>query len=274
MTHQPLAPPSAGPPPESYERFFVPAIALPVAKSLIRTAALRPGERVLDVGCGTGVVARLAAEQVGRDGTAAGLDAHPGMLSVARAVTPAELGVEWHEAPAEAMPLPDGAFDVVLCQMTLQLVSDRGRALREMRRVLADGGRLVLNAPGPASPPFEIFAEAMARHLGAQAGGFVRAVFSLHDEAELRGLLEEAGFADPRTSAEIHDLLVPPPSDFLRQYVWSTPLAAMVGDASEEVRAALERDVVGAWQQFAEGAAMRLRQRVVTATGTARTPAR
>lgn len=260
-----LAPPSAAAPPENYEHYFVPAIGLPIARSLIRAAALRPGERVLDVGCGTGVVARLAAAQVGSVGSVAGLDPNPGMLAVAAAVTPSNLGIEWHQAGAESMPLPDRSFDVVLCQMALQFVPDRGQALAEMRRVLADLGRIALNVPGPAAPPFEILADAMARHLGDQAAGFVRTVFSLHDEAELQALLSGAGFRHPVTSAETPELRLPGPADFLRQYVWSTPLAAVVAKASEEAREALEREVVAAWQRFGNGGGMRYGQRVVTA---------
>lgn len=266
MSNQPLGPPSAAAPPENYERFFVPVIGLPLARILIRVAALRPGERVLDVGCGTGVVARLAREQVGAGGAIAGLDPNPGMLAVARAVTPPELNIEWHQAGAESIPLRDGAFDVVLSQMALQFMPDRGQALREMRRVLADGGRIALNVPGPAGAPFEILTEALARHLGSQAAGFLRTVFALHDEAELEALLRDAGFEDPAAAAETHEVLLPSPSDWLRQYIWSTPLAASVAEASEEARSALERDVVAAWQRFATADGMSYRQRVVTAT--------
>lgn len=137
-----------GSPPENYERYFVPAIGEPVARDLIDRAALRAGERVLDVACGTGIVARLAAEQVGETGTVAGLDVNPGMLAVARSVTPPETSIDWHEASAEDMPLPDDVFDVVLCQMGLQFMADKPAALSEMRRVLAPGGRIILNAPG------------------------------------------------------------------------------------------------------------------------------
>jgi ubiquinone/menaquinone biosynthesis C-methylase UbiE len=219
---------------------------------------------VLDVGCGTGVVARLAAGQVGPGGTVAGLDPNPGMLAVARSVAPPELGIEWHQASAESMPLPDEAFDVVLCQMSLQFMADRPQALREMRRVLAGGGRIALNVPGPAGPPFAILTDAMARHLGDPAAGFIRTVFSLHDEAELAALLREAGFRDPTTIAETGELLLP--GDFLRQYLWSTPLAAAVAGASDETRSALEREVAEAWGQFGEGGGIRYRQRLVTAT--------
>jgi ubiquinone/menaquinone biosynthesis C-methylase UbiE len=118
---------------ENYERFFVPAIGAPVAADLIECAELRPGERVLDVACGTGVVARLAAERVGGTGAVAGLDLNPGMLAVARSVTPSDMVIDWHEASAEAMPLSDESFDVVLCQLGLQFVPDL-RGLLRLRR--------------------------------------------------------------------------------------------------------------------------------------------
>ena len=90
--------------PENYQRFFVPAIGEPLANDLIVSADLKPGENVLDVACGTGVVTRLAAEQVGQSATVAGLDVNPGMLSVARTVTPKEQAIDWYETSAEAMP--------------------------------------------------------------------------------------------------------------------------------------------------------------------------
>lgn len=90
--------------PENYERYFVPAIGAPVADDLIKVAALRKNERVLDVACGTGVVTRLASHSVGSAGTVAGLDVNPGMLAVARTATPPGMTIEWHEASAEDMP--------------------------------------------------------------------------------------------------------------------------------------------------------------------------
>ena len=97
----------AGTTAENYQRFFVPAIGAPLAADLIDIAALRPGELVLDVACGTGVVTRLAAERVGATGIVAGLDLNPGMLVVARSATPSDMAIEWHEGSAESMPLPD-----------------------------------------------------------------------------------------------------------------------------------------------------------------------
>ena len=252
--------------PENYERFFVPAIGRPLANDLIEIAALHAGERVLDVGCGTGVVTRLAAEQVSPGGAVVGVDINPGMLAVARSVTPPDLQIEWYEANAESMPLPDGAFDVVLCQMSLQFIADRLQGLLEMRRVLTAGGRLVLNVPGPAAPMFDILADAMGRHIAPQAQGFVRAVFALNQEAELEKLLKGSGFRQVTVQAETRELSLSAPRDFLWQYVGSTPLAAIVAEADEEERSALEREVVAGWQDFDSGDGMRCRQRVVVAT--------
>lgn len=255
----------AGNPPANYERFFVPAIGAPLAADLIRRAALRPGERVLDVACGTGVVARLASQQVGETGTVTGLDIHPGMLAVASSATPPGMRIDWHEASAEAMPFPDASFDVGLCQMGLQFMPDKHAVLREMRRVLVRGGRLILNVPGPTPRLFTIMGEALARHVGAEAAGFVNHVFSLHEAAEIQNLVSGAGFRDVSVQSDIKALRLPVPQDFLWQYVHSTPLAGAVAQVDDERRGSLERDVVAEWQEFVEDGALMLHVRIVIA---------
>lgn len=255
-----------GNPPANYERFFVPAIARPLATDLVHLAALRPGERVLDVACGTGVVARLASQRVGAIGTVAGLDVNPGMLAVARSATPPGMPIEWHEASAEAMPIPDASFDVVLCQMGLQFMPDKPAALREMRRVLVRGGRLILNVPGPTPRLFTIMGEALARHIGAEAAGFVNHVFSLHDMAEIQNVVSGAGFHDVSVQSDTKPLRLPVPEEFLWQYVHSTPLAGAVAQVDDDRRASLERHVVAKWQEFVNDGALVLQVRIVIAT--------
>ena len=264
MAGQHLSEINGGNPPANYERFFVPAIGAPLASDLIRLAALRPGERVLDVACGTGTVARLASQQVGATGMVAGLDINPGMLAVARSATPA-LPIQWHEASAHAMPLPDASFDVLLCQMGLQFMPDKPAALREMRRVLVPGGRLVLNVPGPTPRLFTIMREALARHIGPEAAGFVNLVFSLHDPAEIQNLLTGAGFHPPSVQSENRSLRLPPPEKFLWQYLLSTPIAPAIAQMDEQRRASLEREVVAQWQDFLEDSALLLHVRVTLA---------
>lgn len=255
-------------PAENYERFFVPAIAAPLAADLVGRASLQTGERVLDVACGTGIVARLAAEEVGAAGAVAGLDINPGMLAVARSIAPQDASIEWHEASAEEMPLPDESIDVVLCQMGLQFAPDRLGALREMRRVLTRSGRLLLNLPGPAAPLFAGLAEALERNIGAEAAGFVRHVFSLYDEADIREMMNAAGFREVNVQSERKTLRLPAAKAFLWQYIRSTPLAGPVGQADDDARAGLERDVLELWEDFEEDGALEGEQPMVI--GTAR----
>src|SRR5262249_44016318 len=117
---------------------------------VVELAHPRPGERILDVACGTGIVARIAAARVGPAGAVGGVDLNPGMLSVARSVmltdSRSAAPIQWHEASADKLPLPAESFDIVYCQLGLQFFADRAAALREMRRVLGPEERLALMA--------------------------------------------------------------------------------------------------------------------------------
>ena len=253
-------------PAENYQRFFVPTIGAPVADDLIAIADLQPGERVLDVACGTGVVTRLAAERVGAAGSVTGLDIISGLLAVARSATPPNVSIDWHEGDAEALPFPDNAFDVVLCQMGLQFVSGKLTALREMRRVLKAGGRAVMSAPGPKPHLFAIMTDALARHLSPQAAAFGDRVFSMHDVDELKELMRSAGFRNVDVEAKPKNLRLPSPADFLWQYIHSTPLAEAAAQAGEAKRAALERDVCAQWQELVVDGFLPLEVGMTTAT--------
>ena len=245
--------------PENYQRYFVPAIGGPFAEDLIADAALRPGERVLDVACGTGVVARLAAERVLPNGTVAALDLNPGMLAVARSVPSTGAAIRWYESSAESIPLPDDAFDVVLCQLGLQFVADKSAALREMRRVLVPGGRVLVSTP-PPNAFFDVLDEAMTRHVGSEAGAFVRMVFSLHDPAILDRLFRDAGFVDVNVRTCAKALRLPSAREFLWQYVHCTPLTGMLASLDADRTAALEREVVDRWAQWSDADGMRYEQ--------------
>lgn len=183
-------------PAETYEDYFVPAMFIPWAASLLRHAAPRPRERVLDIACGTGIVARQVAPLVGTHGQVAALDMSPAMLAVARNLpAPSGASIKWHEGNAMALPFPDGAFDIVLCQHGLQFVPDRVGAVREMRRVLSPGGRalvIVLQAL-ERHPVFEALMGSTARHLSLPLPA-VTIPFSLDDAEELQILFTTAGF--------------------------------------------------------------------------------
>lgn len=251
--------------PENYERYFVPAIAAPLAEDLVDAARIAAGDRVLDVATGTGAVARLASERLGPGGRVTGIDLNPGMIAVARAAAAGD-DIAWHEACADALPFADATYDVVFCQLGVQFFPDRLAALAEMRRVLATGGRVLLNVPGPMPRIFLGLADAVAEHVGDTGAGFVRQVFSLHDPGELEGLLRTAGLDRVSAHRATKTLHLPPAREFLWQYVYSTPLAASVGDLDAERRAALEHDVLAGWHCWPSDP-LTLELGVVTASG-------
>ena len=247
--------------PENYERYFVPAIGKPLAEDLIHLAALQPGERVLDIACGTGIVARLALQKVGSTGAVAGLDVNPGMLATARSINLPGKQIEWFEASAEEIPLSDEMFDVALCQLGLQFMEDKVAALREVQRVLVPEGRLYLNVPGPAGTVFSLFGKAMEHHVSTEAAGFVYQVFSLHDTTELHQLLTRAGFRNVSVEEKYKTLYLP--EDFLWQYVYGTPLAALFSGVGDTTKKALEDEVVEKWQHFTKNGKIIYEQRIV-----------
>jgi SAM-dependent methyltransferase len=230
-----------------YERYLVPAIFAPIAVDFLNIVKPRPGDHVLDVACGTGIVARLAAERAGTTGRVVGLDLLPEMLNQARALPKTDPPVEWENASADKMPFSDEAFTLVLCQQSLPFFPDKPAALREMYRVTAPGGKLGLNVLTDISrtPAMIALAEALARNIGPEPAAFVRAVGSLCDETELRDLVEGAGFHDLAIQTVTEELSFPSPEEFVRQYLVSTPLAAneSVKQADETARAAVVQEV-------------------------------
>ena len=183
-------------PAETYERYMVPPLFAPAADALLQAARPEPGHRVLDVGTGTGIVARRAAAQVAPGGSVVGLDPSLPMLVVARGAGEREgAAIDWREGRAEALPFPDESFDLALSQFALMFFADRAAALREMRRVLAEDGRLACSVfQGIERHPFYVALDAaIARRLGESAVG---AIFALGDVDALRAEVVLAGYRD------------------------------------------------------------------------------
>lgn len=177
---------------EIYEEKFVPAIFGEWAPRTADAGAVGPGDHVLDVACGTGVVARECAGRVGPAGRVAGLDINDGMLAVARRIRPE---VDWRQGDALAIPFDDASFDVVLCQFALMFFPDRFKALGEMWRALKPGGRLAVAVWGPLDEirAYAVFADLADRHAGPAAAEIARSPFVLGDKAEVADIFAAAG---------------------------------------------------------------------------------
>ncbi len=188
---------------EAYEQHMVPGMFLHWAQALVDLAALRPGERVLDVACGTGVGARVAAQALGARGYVAGLDIDAGVVELARRLGAAEgHAIDWHCASALDMPFESGVFDVCLCLQGIQFFPDRVRGLAEMRRVLKRSGCLVASIWGPLECNKGHHAVVQALERGGVDASAARRACSFSNADDIRQAAENAGF----TAIEVRTL--------------------------------------------------------------------
>ncbi len=210
-----------------YEANLVPAAMDPWAADLVAAVGLAPGDGVLDLACGTGIVTRHAAGRVGPGGGLVGVDANPAMLAVAREVTSDLVpAATWHEATAEDLPLGDQAVDAVVCQQAVQFMADPIVTLVEARRVLAPGGRLGVGtcASLVRQPGYTVLVEVVARHLGEEAATVLASPYGLGEVDRLRAVITAAGFAGIHLRRSITPFRFPSPTAFLAAESASSPL--------------------------------------------------
>ncbi|HSE26802.1 MAG TPA: methyltransferase domain-containing protein [Gemmatimonadales bacterium] len=198
--------------PELYERELVGPLFRPFAEAIVAELAPAPGEGILDIACGTGIVARLARAQVGPDARVVGVDLNPAMLEVARRTDP---GIEWRQGDAGSLPVAeDERFGAVACHQGAQFFPDRAAAFREMHRALTPGGRVAVGTWRPEGEfPFLLELRLVAeRHVGPIADRR----HSLGDAGELEALLRAAGLEDVRVTRVSRLVRFPDPWPFVR----------------------------------------------------------
>jgi ubiquinone/menaquinone biosynthesis C-methylase UbiE len=187
---------------EIYERVLVAPLFRPFAEQLIARTELRPGDSLIDVACGTGIVARVAREQLGPEARIVGVDIAPAMLAVAQTV---DNTIDWRQGNSASLPVSDSErFTVLTCHQGLQFMPDKPAAIREMRRVLAPGGRLAVATWSSLDdlPDMAALNAVAERHVGRIADSR----HSLGDPAAVRQLLIEAGFSDVIVGTLAHDV--------------------------------------------------------------------
>ena len=225
---------------ELYQRYLVPGITSKWAEDLIHRAQLRSDEEVLDVACGTGVVARLAAEKMA-SGHVTGLDLNAGMLAVARGVPGKGPQVNWMEGSALDLPFPSGRFDAVLCQLGLQFFPDQSKSLREMRRVVRMSGRVALSVYSPIerTQGANAFVRALDDVLGPQASRIKRGEHSFAAPAQLEKLVLDAGFGSVDVQTVVQTIVFPSVLDYVRFQLLATPMTVLLKDKIEPERQAV-----------------------------------
>jgi ubiquinone/menaquinone biosynthesis C-methylase UbiE len=221
---------------------------------LLEAAALQPGERVLDLACGTGVVARHAAAAVGPAGQVTGLDINAGMLAVARAMPPESNAIiNWVEGSAVDMKLPSASFDVILCQQGLQFFPDQAAALHEMLRVLVPGGRIALSVWKSLSPYNDAVGEACERFTSPEIAKKYCASREVPHAETLQDMIVAAGFRKVEVRPRTVIIHQPEIEAFVLGHLSGGPVASAIAALCEEDRAAFARLVKFALKPYAEG---------------------
>lgn len=227
---------------EVYEEFFVPALFGEWSPRLCDALDVRKGTRVLDVACGTGSFAR---EALRRGAAVTGLDRNPGMLAVARQLDGV---VDWREGLAEAMPFEDASFDAVGSQFGLMFFEDRVKALAEMWRVTAPGGRLgvVVWDALERTPGYRAMVALLQRLFGDEIANGLRAPFVLGDPGEVQELFHAAGIADSKVDTLVGEARFPSIEGWVRTDVKGWTLADAIDDAQyAQLQKAAQSELAG-----------------------------
>ena len=253
--------------PEAYERYMVPIHCMALAEDLIDRVRFRPGEHVLDVACGTGIVSRYAALRVGTVGHVTGVELNPAMIEVARHAAAYFDQIEFLEGSALELPVPDAHFDVVLCQQAVMFFPDRDRAVQEMYRALRPNGRVGLNVFRTPEfvPSFAYLIQALEKHAGPAAAEFMRAPFVMESVAQMRSLFEQAGFTDIQVFIRVDTLRYPSIKHLIR---YETLNMSEPGIHTRQVQEALtcEMEVLAEANVDDQGVVFPVQQFVVVAT--------
>lgn len=255
----------------AYERHLVPRFFGPFAAELVGGLDLQPGQHLLDVACGTGIVARHAAPQVAPGGEVTAVDISPAMLSVARGIASEDgAPIVFEQADAAELPLADAAVDAVTCQQGLQFFPDRPVALAEMFRVLAPGGRLAISTCRDLEhqPGYRTLVDVLTRHVGAHAAQVTASPFALGDRDQLRDLVTAAGSVDVEVRVGTYEIRFDSAEEFLVAETSSSPLAVLVDGLDNDVRDALLEDLSSALTAYTDhdGIAFPFQTLLVTAT--------
>lgn len=216
----------------------------PFVDAVCQAVALRSGESVLDVACGTGFLTRRLPELVGSGGRVVGADVNPGMLARAQQSCPA--GISWVQGLAAAMPLPDNDFDVVVCQQGAQFFPDLTAAMTEARRVGRPGLRYAATiwAPMEHSPYLQAQVRSLAAEVGEEAIGSLRAAIPPDGDRLLGDGARAAGFVDVSVTMIVADVVLPSIADYYPMQIMATPWGEPFSALPEPARDRVIQDAV------------------------------
>jgi SAM-dependent methyltransferase len=191
-----------------YESLFVPALFEQWTKHLIEGAGIREGSRVLDIACGTGILARNALSRTGPGGKVVGVDSAPGMIAAAKEIEP---NIDWILCSAESLELDDETFDCVISQFGMMFFQDRQKSVEEMFRVLKPSGSLAIAVWNSVeqNPAYADIIAVLQEQVGTAAADALRQPYSLGNTDEVIDVLDNSGFIGIKVETRVEPARFP-----------------------------------------------------------------
>ena len=239
---------------EKYQAQKVPAVFGPLARATFAAITLPENAGVLDLACGTGIVTKIVAERLPGIGRIVGTDLNPAMIEVARqTMHDTRHAVEWAVADVSNLPFGDGEFDVAFCQQGLQFFPDKPAALREIRRVLAPNGRLVLTVWSAISPLFQAVSDSLRIRVSEAAADQAVHPFAFRDGDVIAALLAGAGFSIANASTLLVQRPLTPARAAIREEILATPYEMALRKKGNDTIDAIVDDVDIALERYRDG---------------------
>lgn len=240
---------------EIYESQKVPAMFGPLADATLNEVSLAPDDAVLDIACGTGILARKARSRVGEKARVAGIDLNDSMIATAQGLRDSYAqSCEWHVSPVDAMPFEDSAFSKVFCQQGFQFFPDESAALREMRRVMRSGGLLAMTIWSGPAVLFTVMAEGIARSMDRDTADKLLLPFTYAGHDQLQTRMSQAGFIDVARKGLPIDRVVRDADCTMEQEILGNPVGSVVAAKGEQTMKAIIDHTLDGMSEYRVGA--------------------
>lgn len=237
-----------------YEDQKVPAIFGPLAEATLDVVSLEPNDVILDVACGTGIVARSIRKRLGPSPRIVGVDLNEGMIATASNLADeVSQSCEWHVADVTRLPFELGAFSVAFCQQGIQFFPDEVAALRELKRVLRPGGRIVLSVWSGPSVFFKALAEALSQHVNDGIGKRSLSPFTYGRADELVETISNLGFIEVSIREIAVNRTLNDPESAIPKEILGNPIGPAVAERGEAVMRAVVTDTIANLTAYRRG---------------------
>ena len=235
---------------------MVPAMFARWAKVLLELVAPQPGERVLDLACGTGIVARTAAPMVQPGGEVFGVDINPAQIATARSINSS---IKWREGDAGSLPFTDQEFDLVVCQQGFQFFPDRVQAVKEIHRVLRPGGRVGIAVWSSIDefPGYLALVHALRRRVGSSAVRPMYDLSALSDSSKFSRIFTEGRFPNADVVTLSNDAIFTSAEEFTRAIVVGSIMRRTDTQFSEDTLGLMAADVAAELAPYLKGNGLR-----------------